>query len=156
MNEKGIRLGIYDEIRKPIFALSNLKTGNALCYIMAGEFSHQNGYDDCLLLNENGNIVEAISSNVFLIKNKVLYTPSSSEGCVLGTMRKAVLQLGDGLVMDVKEKALTLQDLRNADEVFLTNAISGIVWVEECGKTIYQSNTIKKIFKKLKESIGSF
>jgi len=153
LNEKGISLGIYEEVRKPTFLLSNLKTGNSLCYVLAGVYNSKNGFDDCLLLNDEGNIVEAISSNIFLIKNEVLYTPSASEGCVLGTMRKAVLQIGSSLFENVKETSLDLKDLKEADEVFLTNAISGMIWVGNCRDTKYSCNSIKLIFGKLEESI---
>jgi branched-subunit amino acid aminotransferase/4-amino-4-deoxychorismate lyase len=129
LNEKGLRIGIYDSIRKPVNILSSFKTGNSLVYIMAAIFKQENNLDDCLLINEGGNLVEAISSNIFLVKNRSLLTPPSGEGPVLGVLRKQIIRIARELKISVYEQELKPGYLLDADECFLTNTVSGISWV---------------------------
>ena len=70
-----------------------------------------------------------ISSNIFLALNSVLYTPSLSEGCVEGVMRKQVFHLASKSGMEVQECELDPELLLKADEVFTSNTILGIQWV---------------------------
>jgi branched-chain amino acid aminotransferase len=70
LNEKGITVGIYNEIPKPICLVSSFKSINAQLYVLAGIYSQQNGFDDALLINDKGFLVEATSSNIFALKDK--------------------------------------------------------------------------------------
>ncbi len=118
-------IGIFKQQKKHSGVLSNLKTGNALIYVMASIWAKENGFDDALILNEHNRIVEASSSNIFWIKDKQYFTPPLSEGCVAGVMREVLLEQNS-----VIEKFCTKEDLRNADEIILTNAIQGKVFAE--------------------------
>ncbi len=135
LNEQGLRLGIFDEIRiqtlfaSQQFGLQNFKTNNALPLVLASIFKNESGLDDCFLLNHEGRIVCASSANVFLVKHSVLSTPPLSEGCVAGTMRSAVMDLAQKQGFVVNEQPINLVELESADEFFLTNAIQGIRWV---------------------------
>ncbi len=130
LNTKGLKIDIFNEWKKNINELSSLKTANSLLYVMAANFSQSQKLDDCLLINQNNNIIEASSSNLFVFTNNNLLTPSLSDGCLNGIMREIVIQLA------LKEKitvyddvCITENDILNADEIFLTNAVSGIKWV---------------------------
>ncbi|MGZ4059383.1 MAG: aminotransferase class IV, partial [Bacteroidia bacterium] len=72
--------------------LSSIKSANSAIYVMAGINKIQQKLDECLLLNDKHHIIEAISSNIFAVKNGVLYTPPVSDGCVDGVMRKKLLR----------------------------------------------------------------
>jgi len=124
LNHNGLTVDIYSEIKKPINLLSNLKTTNNLIFVLAGLYKTENNIDDCLLLNEKGNIVEAISSNVFMVSNSQIYTPFLAEGPVNGIIRKQLIE-----ITNIKEVEITEEELLGADEIFLTNSISGVSWV---------------------------
>lgn len=129
LNRKGIHIDIYDEVHKPVNALSNIKTTNTLIFVLAGIFRQETGLDECLILNQYGRIIESISSNIFLFSNGKLQTPPLSEGCIAGTMRKSVIQLARRKGYTVEERKILEKNLVEAEEVFLTNAIRGIQWV---------------------------
>ncbi len=145
LNEEGLLLDVYYDIYKEKNILSNFKTTNALLSVMAGNYANSNKLDDCLLVNSNRNIIEAISSNVFLVSNGVLYTPPLSDGCVGGTMRMNVINTALQMNLKVYETSLTPQNLMVADEIFLTNAIQGIQWVGGYKSKRYFNNIGKSI-----------
>jgi branched-chain amino acid aminotransferase len=91
-----------------------------------------------VLLNQSGNVCEAISSNLFVVINGAIYTPPLSEGCVAGIMRQLVIELASEVRQKVFETQLRPSDLLMADEVFLTNSIVGIKWVGAYKNKKYQ------------------
>ncbi len=150
LNKKGLIIEIYDEFKKPINALSNFKTTNAFPYILAGIYKKENGFDDCILLNQSNNIIEAISSNIFLVKGKSIYTPSIDDGCVAGVMRNKIIDIAIKLKYIVFEDAsLRITDLLDADEVFLTNAINGVKWTIAFRTKRYYNTVSKQLIAEL-------
>ena len=145
LNSNSFVIDVFTEVKKPLNKLSNLKTTNCLCYILAGIYKTENTLNDCLILNDKGNIAEAISSNVFVIKNGDLYTPSLEEGCVAGIMRGQIINIAKKNGLKVNECSLTQDDLLIAEEVFLTNAVNGIRWVEIFREKEYNSEISKRL-----------
>jgi branched-subunit amino acid aminotransferase/4-amino-4-deoxychorismate lyase len=96
LNKKGLIIDVYDEIPKPVNALSNLKTCNAMIYVLAGIYKNQNALDEVLILNHHGFLCESMSSNVFVVYDRKLYTPALNEGCIAGVMRQVVMRLAKG------------------------------------------------------------
>jgi branched-chain amino acid aminotransferase len=139
------RLGIFNEYKKSCNKLSNIKSGNALIYVLAGLYARQNNFDDCLILNEHGRIAEAISSNIFIVKGATLYTPPLSEGCVDGVMKHVVIEKAKEHGISAEEITLTQNQLLDADEVFLTNAMNGIVPVNSFQSKTFTTNFISKL-----------
>ncbi|TNE52766.1 MAG: 4-amino-4-deoxychorismate lyase [Bacteroidetes bacterium] len=129
LNQKGIEIDIYTDIRKTKNMLSGYKTKNCLLYIMAAIQARENGLQDMLICNERGGILESSNSNLFLVSNGVLYTPGLDEGCLAGTMRMQVINLAIKHGMKVYESQILPQNLLAADEIFLTNAVRGVTWV---------------------------
>ncbi|MGB4400921.1 MAG: aminotransferase class IV [Daejeonella sp.] len=129
MNEKGLIIDVFDEITKPVNILSNLKTCNSLIYVLAGIFKNQNSLDEVMVLNSNGFLCESMSSNVFAVYDRKLYTPALSEGCIAGVMRQVVIKLAKENGIELVEAQISPDILNEADEVFLTNAARGIQWV---------------------------
>ena len=140
---KGLKIDIYKETPKQPGRFANLKTANCLVYILAGLYKKQKGLDDCLILNTSGAIVESISSNIFIVRQGVLYTPSLSDGCVAGIMRMQILKIARQNNKKVIEKSISPDELLLADEVFLTNAITGIRWVVAFRNKRYFNTTAK-------------
>ena len=153
MNDTGIRIDIYTEIQKPLSKLSNLKSSNALYYVMAGLHNRKTGGGDCLVLNTHGRIAEAISSNVFLQSGNKILTPSLDEGCVSGVMRETVIEHLLAKGMKVSETAIEVEHLLSANEIFLTDVIHGIRWVSAFRMKRYFNSFSKKLLDELQESI---
>ncbi len=129
LNSKGYEVDIYREIKKQKNFLSNFKTKNGLLYVMTAIAAKEKGLDDYLLINEKDVVIESSNSNLFVVSNGVLYTPSLEDGCLAGTMRMQVINIALTHGIKVYECAILPQNLLAADEIFLTNAIRGLVWV---------------------------
>jgi branched-chain amino acid aminotransferase len=106
---------------------------------MAGIWAKENALDDAVLLNEHGCVCEATSSNIFIVKDDNIFTPPLSEGCVAGIMRSHVLSLLKQQQFMVHESLVTIEQLQQADAVFLTNAISGLTNIFRFEDTVYRS-----------------
>jgi len=144
LNKKGLNIGLFDDFELPCSAFSHLKTTNSLPYIMAGIYKKEQNLSDCILLNEKGRIAEASSSNVFLFKNNEIITPSLSEGCISGTLRQSLIDIAKVEKLKIHEIPVTLSALQQADEVWLTNAIQGIRWVQSFDNQYFYTNTKAK------------
>jgi branched-chain amino acid aminotransferase len=149
LNQRGQTVDVYTEVKKPLNALAAHKTANALLYVLAGVHRNNQQLDDCVIINERGNICEAISSNLFVVKNGALYTPSLDEGCIAGVMRQQVLRIARENRVAVYEISLLMNVLLNADELFLTNAINGITWVSAYKGKRYFNTTARSFCDKL-------
>lgn len=153
LNEKGVQIDSYHDMVKQINVLSRYKLLNCQLYIMASIHAKQKGIDNSLILNERDNIIEANDSNIFLVSNRVLYTPPLEDGCVGGTMRMEVINTALRHDIKVYETSLLPQNLLVADELFLTNAISGIRWVSSYRQKRYFNQTAMMLVDYLNESV---
>lgn len=125
--EKGLKVEVYEEIKKPINKLSALKQSSAMFYVMAGIWKNENALDDCLVMNQEDKLIEGLSSNLFMVKNQILYATTAECGCVAGTMRETILELAQNQKLPVKEvEGFGINHILEADELWLTNAIQGI------------------------------
>lgn len=129
LNDIGLKIELYTDIKKPVSRLSNLKSSNALYYVMAGLHKNKLKTGDCLVLNTDGRIAEAISSNIFLVKDNMVSTPSLTEACVAGIMRDNIIEHLKTQRVSISEKGIAVEDVLQADEIFLTDVINGIRWV---------------------------
>jgi branched-chain amino acid aminotransferase len=129
LNEAGLFIDLYEDMKKPITILSNYKTKNCLLYIMSKLSAKEKGVDDLFIQNDKLGIIEGSSANLFVVSNGVLYTPSLDLGCLGGTMRMQIINLAIEKGIKVYECNITPQNLLVADEIFLTNAIEGIKWI---------------------------
>ncbi|PRY52277.1 branched-chain amino acid aminotransferase [Arcticibacter pallidicorallinus] len=128
-NYKGLIAQVYEDMTKPINMLSNLKTCNSLLYVMAGIFRKKNSLDEVFILNQKGFLCEGMSTNLFVLYQQHLYTPSLEEGCIAGVMRSVVIRLAEDNGIEVIEAQINPDILNEADEVFVTNATTGIQWI---------------------------
>jgi len=146
LNENGLVIGIYPDIKKSCDVFSNLKSANFMPYTMAARFAKTNKLNDCLVLNTNTAIADSTIANVFIIKEGIIKTPGLTEGCVNGVMRRYLLEQLRSTGHEIREEAIAITDLEKADEIFLTNAIRGIRWVKQCRQKIYTNVKTKEIF----------
>ena len=155
-NKKGLKIGVYDDILKPLNILSPYKLANAQLYVLASIFFKENQLDDALIKNENGNIIETTNSNLFISSNGVLYTPALSEGCVGGIMRMQVINLAISNGMLVYENPIQLKHLLSADEIIITNSIKGIRWVGQYKDKRYYNSLANKLTDLLNQEVVNY
>lgn len=129
LNERGWYVDLYQEDTKKKSPFCAIKTGSSLFYVLAGLYKKQKQLDDVIILNENYRLCEALASNIFLYRNRTLYTPSQEELPVNGIMRSVIMEVARSNKISVVEGAFHPTSLLQADEVFLTNVIKGITWV---------------------------
>ncbi len=143
--EEGMKITLFPKHKKSIDIFSNLKHTDRAIYDAALTYARTNDFEDALVLNENNTIADASIYNVFFVKDGVIYTPPLSDAPVAGVLRELLLtRLPD---IKIEEKTITLQDAYNADELFLTNAVRGIRWVEYIDEKRLTNNITKNIFK---------
>jgi branched-chain amino acid aminotransferase len=145
LNERGLEVDVYTEMKKPINKLSSVKSKNGLLFVMASIAAKEKELDDVLLLNDKGQIVEATSSNLMIVSNGVLYTPGLDDGVLAGTMRMLIINLALKHGIKVYECSLMPQNLLAADEILLINAISGIRWVGGYRTKRYRNDMAKRL-----------
>ena len=130
--------------------LSTLKTNNKIINVLGSIYAKENGYDNCLLLNEKKQIVEALNGNLFLVKGDTIKTPPLKDGCLKGIMRKQLLTiLADMHDYDVEEVSISPFELQKADEMFVTNAVGGIQSITKYRKKQYTNTIAKELLGKL-------
>ncbi len=144
-NSNGLILGIYTEVKKSCDKLSNLKHNNFLPYSMAALYAKSQKWNDAVILNTYGCICDSTIANIFLIKNNIIYTPALEEGCIAGVMRRHIIQQLTKLGYQAEQTRITVDELFSADEVFLTNSIFNIRWVQQMGDSKFANTLTEKI-----------
>lgn len=143
-NEKGLILGVLKDFKKPMTVESNCKINHSLHIPLARKAMAENNWDDALLLNTKGRIIESSMANLFWIKNGKIFTPPLDEGCLAGTMRAIVINYIKANQLAFEEKPLLPEDLAAVDEVFLTNSIRKIRWVRAIEGKVYANDFLVK------------
>ena len=144
LNKKGLELGLFKTQLKPMNKLSNYKTISALQSVMCSLDARQKAKDDCLMFNTENRIIESANSNIFYVKNNIIFTPLLREGCVDGTMRNCILSLKD-LDYKIVENEVKIGDILEAEEVFLTNAAEGVRWVSQIEAQQFAEQKVAKL-----------
>jgi branched-chain amino acid aminotransferase len=154
INSNGLVLGIYEDAKKSCDALSNIKHNNYLPYVMAALKAKKEKWNDALLLNNYGRVCDTTIANIFFIKDETVYTPSLNEGGVAGILRQHVLGWLKTEGYNSIQKEITVDELLEADEVFLTNSIYNLRWVQRINNTAYSNALTQKIYTALLPTIS--
>lgn len=134
--------------------LSSVKTTNKMINITASIFANENGLQNCLLLNDSKNVIEALQGNIFMFVGNKLTTPPVSDGCLNGVMRKQILTLAKKIEeIEVVEESLSPFDLQKADELFITNVIKGIQPITKYRKKDFDANLAAELLIRLNAQI---
>ncbi|MCX7759984.1 MAG: aminotransferase class IV [Hydrogenothermaceae bacterium] len=110
--------------------LLRIKSTNYLRNILVKRYARERGYFDAIILNENEEITETSSANIYWIKGRYLYTPSVDCGLLPGVSRSVVIENAKNEGFTVVEGRFSLKDIKNADFVFLSNALHGVMRVK--------------------------
>ena len=145
-NSNGLVLGIYTDAKKSCDILSNLKHNNFLPYAMAALHAKKEKWNDAVLLNTEGSLCDTSIANIFLIKDEVVYTPALTEGCIAGVMRRNLIEKLTAAGYKLVEGKVSVDELLDADEVFLTNSIYNLRWVQSIGDKQYTNMQTQKIY----------
>ena len=130
--------------------LSTLKTNNRITNVVGSIFAAENGYQNCLLLNNLKQVVEALNGNIFVVKGSTIKTPPLTDGCLNGILRKKlieVLKKIDSYTID--ESSISPFELQKADELLITNCIVGIRPVTKYRKKEFETQVAKDLIGKL-------
>jgi len=147
---------IICDINPPTFIF---KSANALQYVLAKIFAHENNFYDSIMLDEKGYVCETSSANIFWIKDKIIYTPNDNCNMIRGTIRQALIESKD---LKIKCGKFKITALKKADEVFITNSSLLILPIDKIAfrnkkETIeikYKKILVKKVIKLLKIRLG--
>jgi branched-chain amino acid aminotransferase len=155
LNTGEYEVDLYKDFYVTKQLLSSIKTTNKMINVTGSIFAHENGLANCLLVNDTKNVVEALQGNLFMVVGKKMITPPISEGCLNGIMRKQILALAKKVEgIEVVEEIISPFDLQKADELFLTNVITGIQPITKYRKKEFTSNLAHLLVQKLNESIS--
>ncbi|MCR8668077.1 aminotransferase class IV [Aestuariibaculum sp. M13] len=134
--------------------LSTLKTNNKALHVVGSIYAKENNLNNCLILNTNKQVVEALNGNVFLAKGNIIKTPPLTDGCLKGVMRKQIIDVLKTLEgYQLIEESISPFELQKSDEIFITNVISGITPVSKYRKKSFNSEVAKTILQKLNVKI---
>jgi branched-chain amino acid aminotransferase len=121
-------------VRNERSAVVGAKTTSYAENVVALAWAHERGYSEGLFLNSIGSVCEGTGTNVFTVKDSWVRTPPLSSGCLAGITRELLLEWGMAVEAD-----LTLEDLENADEVFLTSSTRDVHAVTKLGDRVWES-----------------
>lgn len=133
---KGIKLQcVYLDPTGGRAVAAGIKTGNYLTNIMAMHEARATGADDALICDADGRVSEGSSFNVFVVQGERILTPARDVGLLAGITRERIILLARGHGIEVVETMLRPDDVRHADEVFITSTIRGVLPVAMVDET---------------------
>lgn len=150
LKKENYEVELFKDFHVSKHLISSLKTTNKIIQVVASVFAKENGFDDCILINDEKNIVETISGNIFMVLDNQIITPPVSDGCLNGIMRKQVInELKSSTDFNVIENSISPFDLQKADELFLTNVITGIQPITKYRKKSYTTEVSEMLLRKI-------
>lgn len=149
-NQDSYTVDLYKDYFIAPGLLSTLKTNNKAINVIGSIYAEENGWDNCLLLNTNKNVVEALNGNLFLVSGETIKTPPLEDGCLKGIMRKQIIDVimnsGDYVL---EEASISPFELQKADELFITNVIVGIQPILQYRKKEFATKISEDILRRL-------
>lgn len=144
------RVDIFKDFPITTGLLSTLKTNNRVLNVVGSIYAQENDLQNCILLNTNKQVVEALNGNLFLVEGNTLKTPPILDGCIKGIMRKQVIEIIKGMEdLTVQETSISPFEMQQADELFISNAIIGIQSITHYRKKIYYKDIASRILEAL-------
>ncbi|WP_406684299.1 aminotransferase class IV [Seonamhaeicola sp. MEBiC1930] len=134
--------------------LSTLKTNNKALNVVGSIFAKENKLNNCLLLNTNKHVVEALNGNLFIVNGNTIKTPPITDGCLKGIMRNQIIEILKNVEeFEVVESSVSPFELQKADEIFITNVIVGIQPISKYRKKVFANKVAKILVGKLNMTI---
>jgi branched-chain amino acid aminotransferase len=141
---------LFKDYYKNASMLSNLDTTNKILNVVGRIYAQENDYQDCLVLNEQKQVVESLQGNIFLIQKNVIKTPPLTDGCLNGVLRRKLIEIISKLEdYELQELSISPFELQKADELFTINVIDGITSITKYRKKLYSNTVAKNLIGKL-------
>lgn len=154
LNEDAYEVDLFKDYYVSPSLLSTLKTNNKALNVVGSIYAKENSLSNCLLLNTNKQVVEALNGNVFLVKGNTIKTPPLHDGCLKGIMRTQLINIIEALPeYELLEASISPFEIQKADEMFITNVITGIQPVSKYRKKSYDNAVSKLLLQKLNVKI---
>ena len=122
---------------------------------MGALWAKENNLNDAILLNHAGNVADTTIANLFIIKDGTIKTPTITEGPVAGVMRRHLIKTLREQGYEVQETTISVADVLEASEVFLTSAIHGIKWVKQIDNAQYNNSLTTVLYKDFIQTLWS-
>lgn len=131
--ERGVRVTVasWTKFHSRMMPTTAKGCGGYLNSMLAAKEASDAGYDEALLLDENGNIAEGSGENLFVVRGSSLITNDERSSILLGITRDTVIELARNLGFSVEIRPLTMNDLRSADEAFFTGTAVEVTPIRE-------------------------
>lgn len=153
-SQKSYTVDLFKDFLVPSGLLSTLKTNNKALNVLGSIYAKENDFDNCLLLNTNKNVIEALNGNLFVVHGETIKTAPIEDGCLNGIMRKQIINVilnsGDYVL---EERSISPFELQKADELFITNVIVGIQPILKYRKKNFGTKLSEDILKRLNVKI---
>lgn len=154
LNDTDYEVDLFKDFYIAPGLLSTLKTNNKAINVIGSVYAEENNLQNALLLNTNKMVVEALNGNLFLVKGTVIKTPPLDDGCLKGVMRKQIIELIAQLPdYSLEEASISPFELQKADELFITNVITGIQPISKYRKKTFHNALAKMLLQKLQVKI---
>lgn len=153
--EQGVRV-MVSSVRR--FHSSMIPTAGKSCgqyinSVLAVQEAFRNGYDEAILLNQEGHVAEGSGENLFIVKNGTVITNDADASILMGITREAILQIARDLSLPIQIRPLTIEDLLTSDEVFFTGTAVEVTPIRQIndrvvgpGKRGPVTETIQNVF----------
>lgn len=136
--------------------LANIKSINYLDNILALQEAKQNNADDAVLLNTHDSVACSTTANIFMVHNNQIYTPRLKDGALPGIMRGIILELSKKNDILINEVEMSVDALKNADEIFITNSLMGIRPVLQLEDKVLESIAENSLTVRLQKILNEF
>ncbi|MBW2962801.1 aminotransferase class IV [Mesonia aestuariivivens] len=150
LDEKDYEIELFKDHYLTSGLLSTLKSTNKIINVLASIYAEENAYQNCLLVNEKKNIVEALNGNLFVVKGNNIKTAPLTDGCLNGITRKKLIEIikkTDDFTLE--EASVSAFELQKADELFITNVVMGIQPITKYRKKNFSAKVAKQLLAKL-------
>ena len=154
LNKGHYEVDLYKDYYLDNQLISSIKSNNKIINVVASIYADENGFDNCILLNKDKLVSEFINSNLFIIKDEKIYTPTLKSGCLNGVLRKNLFKILSSSSFELCEQDLSTFDITQSDEIFGTNIAQGIFSVTKFRKKDYDCSKTKKIITMLNNFIS--
>jgi 4-amino-4-deoxychorismate lyase len=145
--EQGIAVRWCRQLWSPMPRLAGIKHLNRLTQVLARAEWHDPGIAEGLLRDPSGAVIGATMSNLFLVRDGVLFTPAIGACGIAGTLRARILACAGDLGIPVRETVLTVLDCHRADELLLCNAVRGVRPIRRLGRQSFGPGPVTRILQ---------
>ena len=150
LNEGAYEVELFKDFYKNSSMLSNLDTNNKVLNVVGAIYAQENDYQDCLLLNERKQVIEALNGNLFVVKGNQIKTAPLTDGCINSILRKKLIDIVSKINdFEFIEDSISPFELQKADELFIINNIDGIISISKYRKKDFVNTTAKNLIGKL-------